>query len=177
LALFAYSTLAIMDTIPYPFAAEPILIQGTFDDEEPRTNYSPFGIKGVLYLQGHDVPFGVREALGHGFEHITNELRSGDQVTLIADAHGLTTADGRIEDIANALRDAGTEQEYQIAIRQISRYGTTEPIPLLEVRLGGEIIYSRLSITPDARSQVRILIFFAFGSLLFMLVVRRLAIA
>lgn len=177
LALLTYSVLAIIDAMPDPFVAETIAVNGTFERSERLTNYSPLGMKGVLYLQGQNVPYGIRESLGYGFAHVVDQLKQGDRVTLRVDTDALPVDSGRLDDIVSALRGADTEQAYEIAIRSLAASGANEPIPALEVRKGNEIIYSRLETTPETENRVRTWIVFAFGSMLFMFVVRRLSVA
>lgn len=176
LALLIYSVLAIVDAMPWPPDSYAITVQGTFDRAETRQNYSPLGYKGVLYLAGHDIPYGIRESLGYGFQRITDRLREGDQVALMVEADELPVEAGRLNEILIALENANTTQDYALAVRGIGGNGFGDPVPVLEVQLDNEVVYSRLEATPEAQTRIRNWIVFAFGSILFIFVVRRFSV-
>jgi hypothetical protein len=155
LALFSYAGIAITDALPDIEPPETVTVSGTLTGADTRANVSPVGIDGVLLLEGQNVEYGIEEALGGGFAAIRNALAPGTPVELAVDAAAFRTLAPQAGTVLDTIGNTRFRGAYDINVQGLDAASLDDPVPVLEVRSGGEVVYSRLQITPEAAMRLR----------------------
>jgi len=175
LSLLAYAAIAIADALPDLDPPETVVVNGTLRGSDARANLSPVGIDGVLLLEGQNVEYGIEEALGGGFAAIRNALVPGAPVELAVDAaafRALAPQAGAVLDTIGNTRFRGA---YDVNVQGLDASLLDAPIPVLELRSGGEVIYSRLQMTPEAEGRLANWVLLLISLLVLRFVIRRLS--
>ncbi|MEY4880244.1 MAG: hypothetical protein RJB62_1713 [Pseudomonadota bacterium] len=175
LALIAYALIVIIDSAPDIYPAPTIVVNGALNYIEERENYSPLATKGVIHLEGHQLGYGIEEALGYGLADAGRDLPEGTPVTLLVDAQKLQAHNPNVSAVFDAIGNANLTGAYDLDIRNIEASPLEEPIPVLEVRSGNGVKYSRLSLTREAEDRITEWGFLAFATALFLFAMARLS--
>ena len=173
-ALIGFCVLVIVDSIPDLFPPETVIVEGVVERWELRDNYSPRGVKGVVFLDDHLAAYSIHEALGYGFADSVGGLNAGDSITLHVDERAISKENSRVAQILDALGNADTESEYDVIVSGLARTDNSLPIPILELRLDNEVKYSRLGLTSAAEQRIRNWGFLGLAAFLFIIMGARL---
>ena len=129
----------------------------------------------MIHLEGHQLSYGIEEALGYGLADAGRDLPEGTPVTLLVDAQKLQAHNPNVSAVFDAIGNANLTGAYDLDIRNIEASPLEEPIPVLEVRSGNEVKYSRLSLTREAEDRITEWGFLAFATALFLFAMARLS--
>jgi hypothetical protein len=154
-ALFMYCVVVMIDSIPDLYPPETIIVNGMAQRWEQRDKFSPRGVKGVIFLENHSAGYSIHEALGYGFADAVQNLRPGDDISMRVHEEAFSAGNNRVALIIDAIDNAQTQRNYELSVTGSVPNDNTLPIPILELRQGDDVKYSRLELTAQAEGRIR----------------------